>query len=130
MDLNLFTTICQQRKQRKHIVGTAQVFGRISKGFREQFKYAVMCTDVFGLLQYNKIVKGEDCVVDDAGQVTTTKVHRAFFFHSPDLYNSYDTLATIDRTNFDFDWNYVLKGVEKDESNGVRSVCIASYSGV
>lgn len=33
MDLNLFTTICQQRKKRKHIVGTSQVFNRISKGF-------------------------------------------------------------------------------------------------
>ena len=104
MDLNLFTTICQQRKKRKHIVGTSQVFNRISKGFREQFKYAVMCNKLFGVLQYNKAVKGEDCVVDDSGKVSTSKVHRAFFFHSPALYERYDTYATIDRTNFNFNW--------------------------
>lgn len=135
LDLNLFTTICQQRKQRKHIVGTAQVFHRISKGFREQFKYAVMCVNFFGIIQYNKIVKGEDCVVDDSGTVTTKHVRRAFFAHSPALYNSYDTYATIDRTNFDFDWSFVTfdeddKGGKKDVSNGSGSICIASYTGV
>lgn len=105
LDLNLFTTICQQRKKRKHIVGTSQVFNRISKGFREQFKYAVMCNNVFGLLQWNKIVKGEDVTVDDSGNVKTDKVHRAWWFHSPALYELYDTTATIDRTNFNYEWS-------------------------
>lgn len=105
LDLNLFTTICQQRKKRKHIVGTSQVFNRISKGFREQFKYAVMCNNVFGVLQWNKIVKGEDVIVDDSGNVKTDKVHRAWWFHSPALYELYDTTATIDRTNFNYDWS-------------------------
>ena len=105
LDLNLFTTICQQRKKRKHIVGTSQVFNRISKGFREQFKYAVMCNNVFGVLQWNKIVKGEDVTVDDSGNVKTDKVHRAWWFHSPELYELYDTTATIDRTNFNYEWS-------------------------
>lgn len=104
MDLNLFTTICQQRKNRKHIVGTSQLFNRISKGFREQFKYAVMCNKIFGFVQYNKAVRGIDCTVDDSGEVHTEKVHRSIFFHSPELYEMYDTYATIDRTNFDFEW--------------------------
>lgn len=108
MDLNLFTTICQQRKQRKHIVGTTQVFNRISKGFREQFKYAVMCNKVFGFLQYNKIARGEDCTVDDSGNIACEKVFRQFFFHSPELYEKYDTYATIDRTNFNFEWEDVM----------------------
>lgn len=105
MDLNLFTTICQQRKKRKHIVGTSQVFNRISKGFREQFKYAVMCNRVFGCLQYNKTVRGEDVTIDENGKVQTDKVYRSFWFHSPALYNSFDTTATIDRTNFNFEWS-------------------------
>ena len=109
LDLNLFTTICQQRKQRKHIVGTSQVFHRISKGFREQFKYAVQCSNVFDVLQYNKIVRGSDCSVDETtGQVTTEHVRRQFFFHSPELYSKYDTSAVIDRTNFNFDWEDVV----------------------
>ena len=104
MDLNLFTTICQQRKKRKHIVGTSQVFNRISKGFREQFKYAVMCNKVFGFLQWNKVVRGEDCQVDENGRVQTERVHHSIFFHSPALYEMYDTYAAIDRTKFNFEW--------------------------
>lgn len=129
MSLDLFTTICQQRKQRKHIVGTSQVFGRISKGFREQFKYAVLCKNFFKILQFNKFARGEDCVVEDSGRVVTEAVRRAFFIHSPKLYEMYDTYATIDRTNFDFDWeDEEEKGSEIDVSNGVGSVCLASCS--
>lgn len=107
LDLNLFTTICQQRKQRKHIVGTSQVFQRISKGFREQFKYCVLCTNIFnrGILQFNKVVKGEDVTIDDSGKMKTDKVYRRLFFHSPELYQRYDTYRTIDRTNFNYTWD-------------------------
>lgn len=125
MDLNLFTTICQQRKQRKHIVGTSQVFNRISKGFREQFKYAVMCNKVFGFLQYNKAVRGEDCSVDDSGKVTTEKIHRSFFFHAPWLYEKYDTYATIDRTNFNFEWEE-----QKNGTADFRSIHRTRNSGI
>ena len=77
MDLTLFTTICQQRKKRKHIVGTSQLFNRISKGFREQFKYAVMCNNIFGYVQYNKAVRGIDCTVDENGDVKTYVLFRS-----------------------------------------------------
>lgn len=125
MDLNLFTTICQQRKKRKHIVGTSQVFNRISKGFREQFKYAVMCNKVFGFLQWNKIVRGEDCQVDEDGSVHTERVHHSFFFHSPALYEKYDTYAAIDRTKFNFDWEDL-----ENVSSSSRAVSRARRSGV
>ena len=117
MDLNLFTTICQQRKNRKHIVGTSQLFNRISKGFREQFKYAVMCNKILGFVQYNKAVRGIDCTVDEAGDVKTEKMHRSIYFHSPQLYEMYDTYATIDRTNFDFDWE-----VNKNVPGSTRTI--------
>lgn len=41
IDPSVMQEIAQQRKQRKHIVGTSQVFQRIAKPFREQFKYVV-----------------------------------------------------------------------------------------
>lgn len=124
MDLSLFTTICQQRKKRKHIVGTSQLFNRISKGFREQFKYAVMCNNLFGFVQYNKAVRGIDCTVDESGDVKTEKVHRSIFFHSPELYEMYDTYATIDRTNFDYDWEV------KNVPGSIRTVSRVSNSRV
>lgn len=43
IDPSVMQEIAQQRKQRKHIVGTSQVFQRIAKPFREQFKYIVQC---------------------------------------------------------------------------------------
>lgn len=35
--------ISQQRKQRKHIVATSQVFGRMAKPLREQFSSVLVC---------------------------------------------------------------------------------------
>lgn len=99
IDPSVITEIAQQRKQRKHIVGTSQVFGRIAKPFREQFKYAVICKCFGGFFQLNKFFKGEECVVDDDGNVTIQNVRLFFWFHSPVLYRAYDTYAKIIRTN-------------------------------
>lgn len=100
IDPVVMTEIAQQRKQRKHIVGTSQVFNRIAKPFREQFKYAVMCNNILGgYLQWNKIVKGEDAIVDENGKVSTEHVRHALFTHSPDKYKAYDTYAKINRLN-------------------------------
>lgn len=102
IDPVVMTEIAQQRKQRKHIVGTSQVFNRIAKPFREQFKFVVMCNNINlfgGTLQFNKIVRGEDCIVDENGKVTTEHVHFGWFTHSPDKYKIYDTYAKINRLN-------------------------------
>lgn len=99
IDPVVITEIAQQRKQRKHIVGTSQVFNRIAKPFREQFKYAVMCRCFFGYFQVNTLVRGEDCHVGDDGQVITEKVKRYYWFHRSDVYAAYDTYAKIIRSN-------------------------------
>ena len=100
IDPVVMTEIAQQRKQRKHIVGTSQVFNRIAKPFREQFKYAVMCNNILGgYIQFNKIVRGEDAIVDENGKVSTEHVKYALFTHSPDKYKAYDTYAKIIRLN-------------------------------
>ena len=43
----VMTQISQQRKQRKHIVCTSQVFGRMAKPLREQFSAVVKCQKYF-----------------------------------------------------------------------------------
>ncbi len=107
MSLGLFTTICQQRKKRKHIVGTSQVFHRITKGFREQCKIAVQCEHILGLIQHNKAFEVDKCIIEDDGTVKADRNYHSFWFHSPRLYDLYDTTATIDRTNFDYQWEGV-----------------------
>lgn len=99
IDPAVITEISQQRKQRKHIVGTSQVFARISKPFREQFKFAVMCKCFFGLVQVNRLCSGEDCTVGDDGHVDAQTRKRFIWFHSSKLYQSYNTYAKVLRTN-------------------------------
>lgn len=101
IDPAVITEISQQRKQRKHIVGTSQVFARISKPFREQFKYAVMCKCFFGLFQVNRLCLGDDCFVRDDGHVEAVTRKRFFWFHSAELYNAYDTYAKVIRPQND-----------------------------
>lgn len=97
MDSSIFYTVSQQRKQRIHIVGTAQVFTRLAKPFREQFKYAVLCRCFFGVFQWNRLVDALNAKEVD-GQVTAATVKNFFWFHTPKLYESYDTLQVIRRT--------------------------------
>ena len=98
IDPSVITEIAQQRKQRKHIVGTSQVFGRIAKPFREQFKYVMLCRCLFGCLQFNTLIDGEYAMVNDDGHIEAQKTKRFLWWHRPELYESYDTYAKILRT--------------------------------
>lgn len=99
IDPSVLTEISQQRKQRKHIVGTSQVFQRIAKPFREQFKYAVLCRCIGGFLQYNTLIDGQKSMEDAQGHIKCENVRRYFWFHKPELYNAYDTYAKVIRMN-------------------------------
>lgn len=92
---SVYTEICQQRKQRKTVIGTSQVYTRVAKQFREQFKYAVFCTAFFGLIQYNKLIDGQSVKEGDDGTIKADLIHRFFWIHSVDDYNSYDTYAKV-----------------------------------
>lgn len=98
IDPSVITEIAQQRKQRKHIVGTSQVFTRIAKPFREQFKYAVLCRCFFGCVQFNTLIDGARSLEDAQGNVHCENVRRYWWFHRPALYDSYDTYAKVIRT--------------------------------
>lgn len=101
MDSNIFTVVSQQRKQRKHIVGTSQVFGRIAKPFREQFKYAVACNTMFKCIQINTLIDAKNAH-EENGEIVASSIKKFFWFHSPDLYESYDTYAVMKRLRDDW----------------------------
>lgn len=98
IDPSVITEIAQQRKQRKHIVGTSQVFGRIAKPFREQFKYAMLCRCFAGVLQYNVLIDGAKSIEDADGHIQCDSIKRYMWLHDPELYKSYNTYAKILRT--------------------------------
>lgn len=90
------TEFAQQRKQRKHIVGTSQVFMRLAKPLREQIKRVVLCNNYFGLIQHNQEIDGTTAV-EENGKLQATVTGNYWWIHTPDLYGSYDTFAKMHR---------------------------------
>lgn len=100
MDSNTFEIVSQQRKERKHIVGTAQVFGRIAKPFREQFRYAVLCKPMlFGTLFKQECYKACNVAYEDDITVELRSVASRFYFVQSRQFDMYDTTAVIRRVN-------------------------------
>lgn len=106
--LEVMVEVSQQRKQRKHIIGTSQVFNRLAKPFREQINIVIACKNVLNIMQINKLIYGEDSEEKDGKLVA--KTHGTFiFFHTPELYNSYDTYKKMKRYNEQFKSQKLLR---------------------
>lgn len=101
INMDVMVEIAQQRKQRKHIIATSQVFGRMAKPLREQFNTVVKCGNFFGILQRNMYLRTEDIQTDD----DYTNPHGAidkiqWFFHRVEDYERYDTYYKVSKTKF------------------------------
>ena len=96
IDMDTIVELSQQRKQRKHIVGTSQVYMRMAKPLREQVKDIVLCKNYFHLFQYNKLIDGFESH-EENGKLVCDIVGTYMWFHSPELYKSYDTYAKMKR---------------------------------
>ena len=100
---DVMVQISQQRKQRKHIVSTSQVFGRMAKPLREQFSSVIVCKNCFGFIQFNKLVDRDSVSESDSTTGTELKGQvkkRFIWFHNPKFYGNYDTYYVIKRNNF------------------------------
>lgn len=96
--VEVMVEISQQRKQRKHIVGTSQRYNRLAKPLREQVKDIVACHNFFGAIQWNKLIDG-DSTHEVNGELAYDVVSRQLFFHDPAMYKAYDTYAKMRRYN-------------------------------
>lgn len=86
--------ISQQRKQRKCIVGTAQVFGRVAKPIREQTSFVYLPFTIAGCLTVVRVSKP---IYYDETTFTFKKYIRTYFFvHTPKLRNAFDTYKRIE----------------------------------
>lgn len=85
---------CQMRKDRRVIIGTSQVYGRIAKPIREQLQYIIDCTNIFNLIQLNSVLDPSD-VIEKDGHIGCKKIKTQIWCHTPDDYESYDTLFKI-----------------------------------
>ncbi len=113
MDIRTLETISQQRKQRKHIVGTAQIFTKIDKVFREQMQAIILCKKVFNYIQFNQKIDGQK-VVESDGKLKYDIEHNYIWFHSPKLYKLYDTSKIISSYKKEFENNiFDMSALEK-----------------
>ncbi len=101
--IHIFTEISQQRKQRKLIVGTSQLFMRLAKPFREQCDNIIMCNTSFNIL--TSMVSYDGMSIEQArdGSLIGTPKKRGFFFHSKKDRNSYDTFQKVISSNLQYE---------------------------
>lgn len=85
---------CQMRKDRRVIIGTSQVYSRIAKPIREQLQYVIDCKNFFGLVQYNTLIDPTEST-EKNGVLEAVTLGTQIWFHTPELYGSYDTLFKI-----------------------------------
>lgn len=101
INMDVMTEISQQRKQRKHIVCTSQVFSRMAKPLREQFNTIVKCGCYFGILQRNLYLQTEKLTTDaDYMNPRGAIDHIQWFFHRVKDYERYDTYYKIQKSKF------------------------------
>lgn len=96
---DIMTELSQQRKQRKHIVGCSQKFNRMAKPLREQFDSVIICSNYFSVFQFNQLIDHKNAKEDNNGKLCATVKKKWFFFHSPEMYERYDTYEKMKRYN-------------------------------
>lgn len=118
----VMTEISQQRKQRKHIIATSQVFGRMAKPLREQFSCVILCgARLFGYLQCNQLLDRDSLDSESSSdtQISGKVIRKFWWWRTPTMFGKYDTYYKISRTKFVS--NEEKKGDIYDRNNPIAS---------
>ena len=91
----MITEISQQRKQRKMLVGSAQVFSRIAKPIREQTTFVYLPFTILGCFTVVRVSKPE--FWDDEEQKFKKYLRSYFFVHNKKIRESFDTYKKIEK---------------------------------
>lgn len=94
--LSIIVELSQQRKQRKLILGTSQVYSRMAKPLREQIRNIIICKNYLSLFQINYLVDAFESQEDNNGKLKFKKMKVSFFFHRKEDYLAYDTYKKMD----------------------------------
>lgn len=96
ISLDVLTAISQQRKDRRRLVFSSQIWEELDISLRKQVKEIVSCNCYFGKIQVNTISDGETLHYDKLeGNYVAKKIRTEIFKHNNELYNSYDTYQKI-----------------------------------
>lgn len=96
ISLDVLTAISQQRKDRRKIVFSSQIWEELDISLRKQVKEIVNCRCLWGFIQINTLSNGETLSYDKlVGEYVAKKIRTEIFKHNLELYNSYDTYQKI-----------------------------------
>lgn len=99
ISLDVLTAISQQRKDRRRMVLSSQIWEELDISLRKQVKHIVDCHS-FGHIQVNTIYDGESLTWDKMqSSYVAKKIYTECFKHNEKLYNSYDTYQKIIKNN-------------------------------
>lgn len=99
MPLSTMQVWCQNRKNRRLILGTSQRFTRISKGVREQATWNYECRKgIAGLLYSYRVYDGSG--YDDNSNYTDEEPHRHFYIPKVSVMRMYNTLEVVKRGDY------------------------------
>lgn len=99
MPLSQMQVWCQNRKNRRLILGTSQRFNRVAKGVREQTTWNYECRKgLAGLLYSYRVFDGSE--YDDDGKYTGEDPKRCFYVPNVSVMRMYNTLEVVKREEF------------------------------
>ena len=90
---DMLTIITQQRKVRRCILATSQIFTRVAKPIRENTYLMYYPFTVFGCITFVRVYKP---ILDEQGGLKEKKLKKFFFFvHDEELRSMFDSYKTI-----------------------------------
>lgn len=96
ISLDVLTCISQQRKDRKRLVFSSQIWEELDISLRKQVKEIVNCKCIFGKFQINTISNGETLTYNKLeGEYQAKVIRTEIFKHYQSLYSCYDTRQKI-----------------------------------
>lgn len=99
--VDVLTAISQQRKDRRRIVFSSQIWNELDISVRKQVQDVVICRNL-GRFQFNKIMDGESIRLDKSDySYEMDKRYSELYKHNDEYYNRYDTYQKI-ITNKDY----------------------------
>jgi len=97
--IDILSAISQQRKDRRRIVFSSQIWNELDISVRKQVQEVVLCRNI-GRIQFNTIFDGESITIDKSDySYKMDKISRELYKHNDDYYNRYDTYQKIRRNS-------------------------------
>lgn len=99
MPVSTMQVWCQNRKNRRLILGTSQRFNRVAKGVREQTTWNYECRKGLASVLYSyRVFDGSE--YDEQGKYVGDEPKRHFYIPNVSVMRMYNTLEVIKRENF------------------------------